>query len=38
MSDEVLLERRDGGIAMVTLNRPQAMNALSATLRGRARL
>ncbi len=33
MSDEVLLERRDDGIAIVTLNRPRAMNALSISLR-----
>ena len=33
MSDEVLLECRDNGVAIVTLNRPQAMNALSKTLR-----
>ncbi len=28
MSDEVLFEKRDDGIAVVTLNRPQALNAL----------
>lgn len=33
MSDPVLLVARDGGIASVTLNRPQAMNALSRELR-----
>lgn len=33
MSDEILLERLPSGVAVVTLNRPQAMNALSATLR-----
>src|SRR5690606_12007271 len=33
MSQEVLVERRANGVALVTLNRPQAMNALSASLR-----
>lgn len=33
MSNEVLLERRDNGVAIVTLNRPDFMNALSASLR-----
>lgn len=33
MTDEILLERRAEGVALVTLNRPQAMNALSASLR-----
>jgi len=33
MTSEVLIDRRDDGIAVVTLNRPQAMNALSASLR-----
>lgn len=33
MSDPVLLVARDAGIASVTLNRPQAMNALSRELR-----
>ncbi len=33
MSDTVLLERHDSGVAVVTLNRPDAMNALSAELR-----
>ena len=33
MSDTVLLERHDNGVAVVTLNRPDAMNALSAELR-----
>lgn len=33
MSDVVLVEKRDGGVAIVTLNRPEAMNALSKALR-----
>ena len=33
MSEEVVLVSHDGPVAIVTLNRPQAMNALSAALR-----
>lgn len=33
MADEIVVERRASGVAVVILNRPQAMNALSATLR-----
>lgn len=33
MSEDVLVVSRDGPVAIVTLNRPQAMNALSAALR-----
>lgn len=33
MSQDILLEMRDGGVAVVTMNRPAAMNALSITLR-----
>lgn len=33
MSEDVVLLGRDGPVAIVTLNRPQAMNALSAALR-----
>jgi len=33
MSEDVVLVSRDGPVAIVTLNRPQAMNALSQTLR-----
>lgn len=33
MSEDVVLVSHDGPVAIVTLNRPQAMNALSATLR-----
>ena len=33
MSDEVILVSRDGPVAIVTLNRPHAMNALNAALR-----
>lgn len=33
MSESVLLVRKDGPVATVTLNRPEAMNALSAALR-----
>ena len=33
MSEDVVLVSRDGAVAVVTLNRPQAMNALSAALR-----
>ena len=33
MSEDVVLVRQDGPVAVVTLNRPQAMNALSGTLR-----
>lgn len=33
MSETPLLVERDGGIAIVTLNRPQAMNALTVALR-----
>jgi len=33
--DPVLVERHDDGVAVVTLNRPQAMNALSIALRAR---
>lgn len=29
MSDEVLIEKRDDGIAVLTLNRPQAMNSIN---------
>ncbi|MEH3099342.1 enoyl-CoA hydratase [Sphingomonas adhaesiva] len=35
MDDTVLVERHDDGVAVVTLNRPQAMNALSVALRAR---
>ncbi len=35
MDDPVLVERQDDGVAVVTLNRPQAMNALSIALRAR---
>jgi enoyl-CoA hydratase len=34
MTDDVLIEHHAGGVAVVILNRPQAMNALSASLRG----
>ena len=34
MSQDVQVDRHPGGIAVVTLNRPQAMNALSESLRG----
>ena len=34
MSEPVLLVEQDGGILTLTLNRPQAMNALSRALRG----
>ena len=33
MSEDVVLVSRDGPVAIVTLNRPQAMNALSQALR-----
>ncbi len=33
MTDDVLLVEHDGPVAVVTLNRPQAMNALNAALR-----
>lgn len=33
MGDPVLVERRGDGVAVVTLNRPEAMNALSAAMR-----
>jgi enoyl-CoA hydratase len=33
MSDPVLVERRNDGVAVVTLNRPGAMNALSTAMR-----
>ena len=33
MSDTVLLERHANGVALVTMNRPEAMNALSKSLR-----
>jgi enoyl-CoA hydratase len=33
MSDEVLLQQRDGAIVTLTLNRPESMNALSKELR-----
>ncbi|WP_156256999.1 enoyl-CoA hydratase [Sandarakinorhabdus oryzae] len=33
MSEDVVLVSRDGPVAVVTLNRPQAMNALSSALR-----
>ena len=33
MAGEILVEKLDGGVAVVTLNRPQAMNALSNSLR-----
>lgn len=33
MSEEIILISRDGPVAIVTLNRPQAMNALSSALR-----
>jgi len=35
MTDSVILEKRNNGVAVVTLNRPEAMNALSAELRRR---
>jgi enoyl-CoA hydratase len=35
MTNSVLLEKRSNGVAVVTLNRPGAMNALSAELRRR---
>lgn len=35
MSNSVLLEKHDNGVAVVTLNRPDAMNALSGELRER---
>ena len=35
MTESVLLEKRDNGVAVVTLNRPDAMNALSGELRSR---
>ena len=34
MTSEVLIDHHAGGIAVVTLNRPQAMNALSESVRG----
>ncbi|MDZ7670080.1 MAG: hypothetical protein U5Q16_11905 [Gammaproteobacteria bacterium] len=34
-SDDLLLVERDNGITTVTLNRPEALNALSAALRNR---
>lgn len=33
MSDEIVLVERDGAVALVTLNRPDALNALSRALR-----
>ena len=33
MNDELVLVERDGGITTVTLNRPEALNALSSGLR-----
>jgi enoyl-CoA hydratase len=33
MSDVILVEKRAGGVAIVTLNRPEAMNALSRAVR-----
>lgn len=33
MSDNVVLERHDNGVVLVTMNRPEAMNALSKSLR-----
>lgn len=33
MEDEILLEERAGGVAVLTMNRPHAMNALSRALR-----
>jgi enoyl-CoA hydratase len=35
MSDDVILVEKENGVAVVTLNRPQAMNALSKALRSR---
>lgn len=35
MSDETVLLEIDNGVALVTLNRPEAMNALSKALRAR---
>ena len=33
MSDPILLRRDEGGVAWLTLNRPETRNALSAALR-----
>ena len=33
MTESLLIEEREGGVALLTLNRPDAMNALSAGLR-----
>src|SRR3712207_9158052 len=33
MSDAVLYEQRDGGIAIVTINRPEARNAINRAVR-----
>ena len=35
MSEELVLVERDDGVATVTLNRPEALNALSMALRNR---
>ncbi len=33
MADEIILVERDGPVALVTMNRPDALNALSRALR-----